>query len=40
MKKVGMKKEACLRAQIKRKDGSFGDDLQYGLFEDELNREM
>ena len=40
MEKVGMKQEACLRAQIKRKDGSFGDDLQYGLFEGELNREM
>ena len=36
MEKVGMKQEACLRAQIRRKDGSFGDDLQFGLFKDEL----
>lgn len=36
MEKIGMKQEACMRLQIKRKDGSFGDDLQYGLFKDEL----
>lgn len=36
LEKVGMKQEACLRLQIKRKDGSFGDDLQFGLFKDEL----
>ena len=36
MEKIGMKQEACLRSQIKRKDGTFGDDLQYGLFKDEL----
>ena len=36
MEKIGMKQEACLRLQIKRKDGTFGDDLQYGLFKDEL----
>ena len=36
MEKIGMKQEACLRLQIKRKDGIFGDDLQFGLFRDEL----
>lgn len=36
MEKIGMKQEACMRLQIKRKDGTFGDDLQYGLFKDEL----
>ena len=36
MEKAGMKQEACLRAQIRRKDGSFGDDLQFGLFREEL----
>lgn len=36
LEKVGMKQEACLRLQIKRKDGSFGDDLQFGLFKDEF----
>ena len=36
MEKIGMRKEACLRLHIKRKDGTFGDDLQYGLFRDEL----
>lgn len=36
MEKIGMKQEACLRLQIKRKDGTFGDDLQYGLFKNEL----
>ena len=36
LEKVGMKQEACLRKYILRKDGSFGDDLQFGLFEDEL----
>ena len=36
MEKLGMKQEACLRQQIKRKDGTFGDDLQYGLFRNEL----
>ena len=36
MEKLGMKQEACLRKQIKRKDGTYGDDLQYGLFRDEF----
>lgn len=36
LEKVGMKQEACLRLQIKRKDGTFGDDLQFGLFRDEF----
>ena len=33
-----MKLEACLRSQIKRKDGTYGDDLQFGLFKDEFIR--
>lgn len=36
LEKAGMKQEACLRQQIRRKDGSFGDDLQFGLFKDEF----
>lgn len=36
MEKIGMKQEACLRQQIKRKDGSFGDNLQFGLFKQEF----
>lgn len=28
---AGMKWEAVLREHIKRKDGTWGDDLQYGL---------
>ena len=36
LEKTGMKQEACLRQQIRRKDGSFGDDLQFGLFRDEF----
>lgn len=36
LEKVGMKQEACLRKLILRKDGSYGDDLQFGLFEDEF----
>ena len=36
MEKIGMKQEACLRLQIKRKDGSFGDNLQFGLFKQEF----
>ena len=36
MEKVGMRREACLRQQILRKDGTFGDDLQYGLFREEF----
>lgn len=39
LEKIGMKQEARLRAQIRRKDGSFGDDLQFGLFADELLRQ-
>jgi ribosomal-protein-alanine N-acetyltransferase len=36
MEKLGMKQEACFRQQIIRKDGTFGDDLQYGLFRNEF----
>lgn len=36
MEKVGMKREAILREQIKRKDGTWGDDLQYGLLKREF----
>lgn len=36
LEKIGMKQEACLRKFLMRKDGSFGDDLQFGLFVDEL----
>ena len=39
MQKLGMKQEARFRAQIKRKDGSYGDDLQFGLFRQELIRQ-
>ena len=39
LEKIGMKQEARLRAQIRRKDGSFGDDLQFGLFREELIRQ-
>lgn len=38
LEKIGMKLEACLRSQIKRKDGTYGDDLQFGLFKDEFIR--
>ena len=38
LEKVGMKQEGCLRKMILRKDGSFGDDLQFGLFKDEFIR--
>ena len=36
LEKIGMKQEGCFRKQILRKDGSYGDDLQFGLFRDEL----
>ncbi len=36
LEKLGMKQEACLRNQIRRKDGTFADDLQFGLFKEEL----
>lgn len=36
MEKVGMKREAVLREQIKRKDGTWGDDFQYGLLKKEF----
>ena len=36
LEKVGMKQEACLRQNIMRKDGTYGDDLQFGLFIDEF----
>lgn len=36
LEKIGMKQEGRLRKQILRKDGSWGDDLQFGMFFDEL----
>ena len=36
LEKIGMKREGCFRQAILRKDGSWGDDLQYGLFREEL----
>lgn len=36
MEKIGMKQEACHRKHIIRKDGTYGDDLQYGLFRNEF----
>lgn len=36
MEKVGMKQEAILREHIKRKDGTWGDDFQYGLLRREF----
>lgn len=36
MEKVGMKREAILREQIKRKDGTWGDDFQYGILKREF----
>ena len=36
LEKIGMQQEACLRKYVLRKDGTFGDDLQYGLFAEEL----
>ena len=35
MENIGMKREAVLRKQIKRKDGTWGDDYQYGLLRGE-----
>jgi len=35
MEHIGMKREAVLRAQIKRKDGTWGDNLQYGILRQE-----
>ena len=35
MEKVGMKREAVLRENIMRKDGTWGDDFQYGLLKRE-----
>lgn len=37
LEKVGMKREAVLREHIKRKDGTWGDDLQYGLLRKEFS---
>lgn len=43
MEKIGMKREAVLREHIRRKDGTWGDDYQYGLlrweYEEENRRE-
>lgn len=36
LEKAGMKREAVLREHIKRKDGTWGDDLQYGLLKREF----
>ncbi len=36
MEKIGMKREAVLREHIKRKDGTWGDDFQYGLLRREF----
>ena len=36
MEKVGMKREAVLREHIKRKNGMWGDDFQYGLLKREF----
>ena len=36
LEKIGMKQEGRFRKYILRKDGSWGDDLQFGMFEDEL----
>ena len=38
MEKIGMKREAVLREHIKRKDGTWGDDFQYGLLKKELKK--
>ena len=35
MEKIGMKREAVLREHIKGKDGTWGDDFQYGLLKRE-----
>lgn len=35
MEHIGMKREAVLREQIKRKDGTWGDDFQYGILKSE-----
>lgn len=34
LEKAGMKQEACLKKQIKRKDGSYGGSLQFVLWKD------
>ncbi len=36
MEKVGMRREAVLREHIKRKDGTWGDNFQYGLLKREF----
>ncbi len=36
MEKAGMKREAVLREHIQRKDGTWGDDFQYGLLKREF----
>lgn len=36
LEKVGMKREAVFREHIKRKDGTWGDDYQYGILKMEL----
>lgn len=38
MEKVGMKREAVLREHIKRKDGTWGNDFQYGLLKREFEQ--
>lgn len=38
MEKVGMKREAVFREHIKRKDGTWGDDFQYGLLKREFEQ--
>ncbi|MDE6616048.1 MAG: GNAT family N-acetyltransferase [Lachnospiraceae bacterium] len=36
LEKIGMKREAVFREHIKRKDGSWGDDIQYGLLKQDV----
>ena len=36
MEKLGMRREAVLREHIKRKDGTWGDDFQYGILRREF----
>lgn len=38
MEKAGMKREAVLREHIKRKDGTWGDDFQYGILKREFEQ--
>lgn len=39
LEKIGMKREAVLREHIKRKDGTWGDDFQYGILKREFEQE-